>query len=227
MTAPTQFQKGSTPRPFTFDTVFDGERVISAPKPRRAFTPEELEAARAEGFAQGARSVTAQAEAQMAAALSEVAASLRSAFAYLGDVAHAHRADAARLALACGRKIADAALDAFPERPAAAALEALSRELDAQPRLLVRAAGGDVERLRAALEQAAEGVGFAGSLVVKTDPALPRAAFSFDWGDGRAAFDPAAACARVEAALETALASEALHAEPVVPAASLPPEAPR
>ena len=207
--------------------MFDGERVISAPKPRRAFTPEELEAAHAEGFAQGARSVTALAEAQMAAALSDVAASLRSAFAYLVEIAHAHRADSARLALACGRKIADAALDAFPERPAAAALEALSRELDAQPRLLVRADGGDLERLRAALEQAAEGVGYAGSVVLKADPAMPRAAFSFDWGDGRAAFDPAAASASVAQALETALASEALHAEPVVPAASSVSKGPR
>jgi flagellar assembly protein FliH len=53
--------------------------------------------------------------------------------------------------------------------------------------------------------------------VVKTDPALPRAAFTFDWGDGRAAFDPQAAAARVAAALETALAAEGLHADPHVP----------
>ena len=206
----------SAPRPFTFDTVFDGDRVISAPKPRRAFTSEEVEAARQEAFTEGQRSVAAQAEAQMAASLKEVAAALRTAFAYLTEVAHAHRTESARLALACARKIADAALDRFPERPAMAALEALSRELDAQPRLLVRAAGCDVERLRTALEQAAESAGFAGLLVVKADPALPRAGFSFDWGDGRAAFDPAAASARVEAALETALAAEGLHAEPVV-----------
>ena len=80
----------------------------------------------------------------------------------------------------------------------------------------MRAAGGDVERLRTALEQAAESAGFAGLVVVKADPALPRAAFSFDWGEGRAAFDPVAACARVDAALETALAAEGLHAEPVL-----------
>ena len=53
-------------------------------------------------------------------------------------------------------------------------------------------------------------------VVVKADPSLPPAAFSFDWGEGRAAFDPAAASARVEAALETALAAEGLHAEPIV-----------
>ena len=206
----------SAPRKFTFDTVFDGGQVIAPQKARRAFTPEELEAARADGFAQGQRSVAAQAEAQMAQALREVAEAMRAAFAHLADAVHAHRSDSARLALACGRKIADAALERFPEQPAAAALEALGRELDAQPRLLVRASGGDVERLRAALEQAAEAVGFAGLVVVKADAALPRAAFSFDWGEGRAAYDPNAAAARVEAALETALAAEGLHADPVV-----------
>ena len=206
----------SAPRKFTFDTVFDGERVISAPKPKRAFTPEELEAARADAFVQGQRSVVAQAEAQAAQALREVASAMRIAFAHLSEVAHAHRSDSARLALACARKIADAALDQFPEQPALAALEALSRELDAQPRLLVRASSANVERLAAALTSAAESVGFAGLVVVKADPTLSPAAFSFDWGEGRAAFDPAAASARVEAALETALAAEGLHAEPIV-----------
>jgi flagellar assembly protein FliH len=202
-------------RPFTFDTVFDGDRVITAPRPKKTFTPEEVEAVRAQAFAEGQRSVAAQAEAQMAHALNEAAAAMRAAFAHLTDVAHAHRSDSARLALACARKIADAALDQFPEQPALAALDALSRELDAQPRLLVRAHGGDVERLRTALEGAAEAIGYPGLVVVKADPALPRAGFTFDWGEGRAAFDPASALARVEEALETALAAEGLHAEPV------------
>ena len=217
----------STPRKFTFDTVFDGDRVIAPAKPKRAFTPEEVEAARADAFAQGQRSVTAQAEAQMARSLGEVAEAMRVAFTHLSDVAHTHRTESARLALACARKIADAALDQFPEQPALAALEALSRELDAQPRLLVRASSGDVERLASALSAAAESVGFAGLVVVKLDPALPRAGFSFDWGEGRAAFDPAAASARVEAALETALAAEGLHGEPVLLSPGLSPMEPR
>ena len=43
--------------------------------------------------------------------------------------------------------------------------------------------------------------------------ALAAAAFVLDWGDGAAAFDPAAAAARVAEALEGALAAEGLHAE--------------
>jgi flagellar assembly protein FliH len=43
---------------------------------------------------------------------------------------------------------------------------------------------------------------------------MPKAAFVFDWGDGRAAFDPVAASERVGEALAAALAAEGLHAEP-------------
>jgi flagellar assembly protein FliH len=210
-------QPASEPRRFTFDTVFDGERVIAPPKPKQSFTPDEMEAGRAAAYAEGERSALARAEADAARALADVAAAVRAATGYLADVAHAHRTDAARLALACARKIADAALDTFPEHPAAEALTVLARELDAQPRLVVRAAPADAERMGAALATVADDLGLSAQIVVKTDPALPRAAFVFDWGEGRAAFDPTAAAQRVAEALETALAAEGLHADPLAP----------
>ena len=43
------------------------------------------------------------------------------------------------------------------------------------------------------------------------------AAFALDFGDGAARFDPAAAAQRVSEALQAALASEGLHAEPLIP----------
>jgi flagellar assembly protein FliH len=208
----------SAPRPFTFDTIFDGERVIAPPKPKRHFTAEEVEAARAAGFAEGERSVVARAETDAARALGEIAAATRAGMGYLAEIAHGHRTESARLALACARKIADAALDSFPERPAAEALEVLGRELLAQPRLIVRVAPAGAERVETALRQVADNIGLTGQIVVKTDPGLARAAFVFDWGEGRAAFDPAAAAAKVGAALETALAAEGLHGDPLAPA---------
>ena len=204
------------PRRFTFDTVFDGDRVVAPLRPKRAFTPEEVEAERERAVAEGERSVTARAETEAAAALRDIATSLRAAFGHLNEAVHNHRSESARLAMACGRAIADAALDRFPEAPAAAALAALARELDAQPRLVVRVAADQAERLAAPLAGAAETAGFAGAVVVKADAALPRAAFVLDWGEGRATFDPIEAASRVEAALETALAAEGLHAEPPI-----------
>jgi flagellar assembly protein FliH len=132
----------------------------------------------------------------------------------LSTLAHDHRAGSARLAMAAARRIADAALDRFPEAPALAALDALAREVEAQPRLIVRTSPARLDRLEAALTQASDAAGFAGRLVVKADPTLPPAAFLFDWGEGRAAFDPQAAAERVAIALDEALAAEGLHAEP-------------
>jgi flagellar assembly protein FliH len=215
------------PRKFTFDTVFDGERVIVPPKPKTAFTAEEVEQARAQGFAEGQRTVLARAEADAAAALADGVRAIREAMTGLSALAHDHRAGSARLAMAAGRRIADAALDRFPEAPAVAALEALAREVEAQPRLIVRAAPARLDRLEAALAKASDAAGFAGRLVVKSDPALPAAAFVFDWGEGRATFDPTAAVGRIAAALEEALSAEGLHAEmlPTPPADATPEDA--
>ena len=212
-------------RPFTFDTVFDGANVISAPRPKRAFTPEEVEAVRAEAYAEGERSAVAEAENVAAAALQQVEAMTRQALSILTRIAHEHRTASAELALVAARKIAGAALDAFPQAPAAAALEALARDLESTPRLIVHAKASDEARLAASLQRAADGAGFAGQIVLKPS-AMPAAAFIFDWGDGRATFDPEAASARVEAALNAALAAEGLHAEPLIPLSELNPPHP-
>jgi flagellar assembly protein FliH len=128
-------------------------------------------------------------------------------------VAHEHRSGSARLALAAARKIADAALQRFPEAPVAAALDALAREVEAVPRLVARCAEGQVEAVQAALEGAAQSAGYPGQIVVRADPALRVAAFVLDWGDGSAAFDPNEAAGRVSQALDEALAAEGFHAE--------------
>ena len=204
---------------FGFDTVFDDEGgIASAPQPvKRFFTPDEVHIERAKAFAEGERSVTARAEQAAAAALADIAGSVRAALPALAKVAHEHRAAAAQLSLACGRTIAGAALEQFPDAPVVAALMALAREIEAAPRLTVRASPDLVERMQAALDKTAEACGFAGQILVKSDLALPAAAFTLEWGDGRAVFDPVEAAARVEAALNNAVAAEGLHAEPLIP----------
>ena len=202
---------------FTFDTVFDDRGGMTAPpRPKKSFTPEELEAAKAEAYAAGEQSAVAQAEREAALALSQVGQAIHSAFSTLAAVAHEHREGSAMLALACGRAIADAALDQLPQAPAQAALVALAREVEASPKLTVRVAAHLVERTQAALEQTAQAIGFPGQVVARAE-AMPAAAFLLDWGDGRAAFNPDDAAARVTKALEAAIAAEGLHAEPLLP----------
>lgn len=205
---------------FTFDTVFDvsGGVAYQAPKVKRSFTPEEVEATKVEAYAQGERSAVARAEQHAANALADISRAVQEAFSTLTAVAHEHRSGSALLALAVGRKIADAALERFPEAPASAALVALAREVEAQPRITVRVSADLVERTQAALEETAHAIGFPGQIAARADSNMPPAAFTFDWGDGRASFDPDEATRRVAEALEAAIAAEGLHAEPLLPA---------
>lgn len=207
-------------RPFQFDTVFDdGGHVIAAapPRPKRHFTPEELEAARAQAFAEGQASSVAQAEAAAARALAELAEAARHGLSALAAVAHTHKEGCAALAEACAKRIADAALDAFPEAALRAALEALVREVESAPRLVLRVRSAD-DKLRAALDDTATNLGFAGAIVVREEPTAPAAAgFALEWPDGRAVFDPEAAAARIHEALASALAAEGLHGDRLTP----------
>jgi flagellar assembly protein FliH len=205
-------------RKFTFDTVFDGDGGVAyvATRPKRAFSPDEVEQVRIQAFAEGERSAVVRAEEAAAAALAEIALATKTALGALAHVAHEHRTACAELALACARTIAGAALEQFPQAPAQAALQSLAREIESAPKLAVRASPDMVERLQAALDETAQACGFPGQIVVKGDPALPAAAFVLDWGDGRAAFDPVDAAERVAEALHTALAAEGLHAEPLI-----------
>jgi flagellar assembly protein FliH len=204
-------------RKFAFDTVFDdnGGVAYAPPRVKKTFTPEEVEAAKAQAYAEGERSAVARAEQEAAQALAEVAHAVQQAFETLAHVAHEHREGSAMLALACARKIADAALTHFPEAPVTAALEALAREVESQPRIFVRVSPELEERTQQALENVAAQIGFQGQIVARADGAMAPAAFTFDWGDGRAAFDPDGAAQRVAEALEAAIAAEGLHAEPL------------
>ncbi len=203
-------------RRFDFGTVFDDRGgSYTPPKVKKNFTLEEVEAAKAQAYQEGERSAVARAEQEAAQALGEVAHAVQQAFETLTHVAHEHREGSAMLALACGRKIADAALAHFPEAPVTAALEALAREVEAQPRIFVRVSPELEERTQQALENVAVQIGYQGQIVARADGAMAPAAFTFDWGEGRAAFDPEGAAQRVAEALEAAIAAEGLHAEPL------------
>ncbi len=206
-------------RKFGFDTVFDnaGDVAYAAARPKRLFPAEEVEAIRAQAFAEGERQGLASMAALEAQALSQIAAAVGQALPRLAGVAHEHRETSAELALACGRAIADAALEAFPAAPIRAALENLAREIEASPRLVVNVSAQLAEGLQAKLEETAQAIGYGGAIQVRPSAGIGPAAFSLDFGDGTAAFDPAAAAERVAAALYAALAAEGLHAEPLIP----------
>lgn len=206
---------------FDFGTEFDeGGRVgHAAGSTRRVMSTHQIDALTARAFSDGEQSALARAQFAQATALEQIAEAAAHALSALAEAVHEHRRGSAELSLAAARRIADAAMERFPEAPLLAALDALAREVEAAPRLTVRvsAPGAEPGPLRAALESAAAAAGFSGRLTLTLDPAARPAAFSFDWGDGRAAFDPETAAARVAEALAGALAAEGLHAEALPP----------
>ena len=210
--------------PFVFDTEFDASGVVVQPSAfrpvKRSYAPPEVEALVAQARLEARSEALAETESVQAMALSAIGQALSAAVPALTQVAQAHREQSAELALAAARVVAAAALDRFPAGPLQAAIEALGQEIDASPRMVVRTGGLD-EASRAHIERLCADAGFSGVVAFRDEPGLPVAAFQLEWADGRAAFDADDAFARMREALDSALATEAGHAETLIPDTSL------
>lgn len=205
-------------RPFVFDTEFDASGVVVQPSAfrpvKRAYAPAEVDALVAQARLEARQEALAESAHLQAMALSAIGQAVQASAGALAQIAQAHRAQSADLALACARTVAAAALDRFPHAPLQAALEALGQELDQSPRLVIRA-DGLTDAARDSIQSLCADAGFSGLIAFRDEPGLAPAAFVLEWADGRAAFDAEAAFARMAAALQTALAAEAGHAEPL------------
>ena len=205
-------------RPFSFDTEFDDAGGVTPGqvfKPtKRAYLPAEVEALVAQARLEGRETALAEVESLHAMAVVTLGQAVAAAAPSLGAVAQAHREQSAELALAAARVIAAGALERFPAAPIQAALEALGAEIDATPRLVIRARGLD-EAVQARLQAICVDAGFSGLVSFRDEPGMAAAAFQLEWADGRADFDPAEAAQRMAEALNAALAAEAGHAETI------------
>jgi flagellar assembly protein FliH len=205
-------------RPFIFDTEFDAVGGVvqnSAFRPiKRAYSPVEVDALVAQAALDAREAALAEVASIQAMALSTIAQTLSHSAPALTQIAHVHREQSVELALAAARVVAANALDRFPAGPLQAALEALGQEIDASPRLVIRA-GDLTPESRAQLERLCADAGFSGVVAFREEPGLAAAAFRLEWADGRADFDPEHAFDRMAEALKSALATEAGHAEPI------------
>ncbi|MGV8929927.1 MAG: flagellar assembly protein FlbE [Brevundimonas sp.] len=211
--------------PFAFDTEFDADGVVvnaaAAFRPiKRAYGPAEVDALVARARLEARNEALAEIDSLQAMALSAIGEALASAAPALSQVARTHRQQSAELALTAARVVAASALDRYPAAALQAALEALGQEIDASPRLVIRTGDLD-EATHARIEQLCTDAGFSGIVAFRTDPGMALAAFQLEWADGRAAFDPDEAFARMREALNSALAAEAGHAESLTPETSM------
>lgn len=204
-------------RPFFFDTEFDSDggitRAGAAFVPtKRAYLPAEVEALIAQARLEARETALAEVDSLQAMAMVTIGQAIAASASALSAVAQTHREQSAELALAAARVIATAALDRFPTGPLQEALEQLGSDIDASPRLVIRARGLD-EAVQAKVQALCVDAGFSGLVAFRDEPGMPVAAFHLEWADGRADYDPAEAATRMGEALAAALAAEAGHAE--------------
>jgi len=193
-------------RKFAFDTEFAPDGAILSDAPKR-LTPEEVAAEANAAYERGKHDAVAQAERQAAAALEALASAASAIVTRLDTESRAMREDAARVALAAARKISGAALDAFGEQRAIAAIDAAMESLRSHPRLLIKLPPEAAETLKPRIAEMCETHGYAGAVLVRAEPGLRTGAVLIDWSDGVIVSDPHEASERVHAAIEAALAA--------------------
>ncbi|MET0182003.1 MAG: hypothetical protein ABW199_03860 [Caulobacterales bacterium] len=196
-------------RKFAFDTEFaaDGRIISDNSAALRRYTADEVEAERQAAYKRGAADAQAAAERESAAALKDLSMASTALLQTLALESTAMRNEAAQLAIIAARKIADAALEAFGEERALAAIEQAMDDLRHGPRLIVRTPARIAETIKPRIEAMAAEHNYEGAIVVRADPALKSGAVSIDWSDGVLKIDPVEIAARVEGLVSAMIAS--------------------
>lgn len=195
-------------RKYAFETEFAPDGAIVREPPKR-ITAEEVQAAGNDGYERGKNDAAAQAERRTAAALEAIADATSAVLTRLDAESQAMRVEAARVAMAAARKIAGAALDAYGQERAAAAVEAAMDALRHQPRLVVRISSEAAETLKPRIEEMVATHAYAGAVLVRPQPGFAKGDVVIDWSDGVISMKPDDAAARIETLIEAALAAPA------------------
>jgi len=196
-------------RKYAFDVEFapDGTILQDNSGGVRRFDSDEVEAERQRAYESGKTDAVALAERASAAALKDLAMAAGAMLQTLDAESRAMRSEAAQLALAAARKIADAALTRFGEERALAAIEQAMDTLRHGPRLVVRVPADAAERLKPLIDEMVEAHHYAGKIIVRGEAGLSAGAVAIDWTDGVVRLDPAEIASRIDTLIAAALAS--------------------
>jgi flagellar assembly protein FliH len=203
----------AAPRKFIFDTEFasDGTVVRAGDTFRQSYSRAEMETMTAAAFEKGKNDETARANAMMAEATRRIADSLQKLVGGLRDEALALRTEAADMALACARKVADAAIAQYPEEEIVAAIEDAMNVLRDSPRLMVGVSADLQAQMQERIGQLADSFGYGAAIVVRADNGVRPGDARIVWGDGSITIDRDEALNRLEAALRRKLTDADEH----------------
>lgn len=200
---------------FTFDTVFAGESdVISEParaRKRSMLTQVEIEALRGAARAEGVKDGEVRALEAIAAGADEAAAAIREALARTADEIEGIRATAAGIAFAAARKLARAALAAFPAEEVEQCLRDAIHQAIGEPRIVLKVAPDVAGALKDRIAYIAHEEGYDGRIQLSEGPGLFNADCRIEWRGGGAE----RAEATLEAAIETLIQRRFSDAAPV------------
>lgn len=191
---------------FMFDTQFEGVDPEAFDAAARARLPRyseaELEFARAEALAQGTTMGLERARAETARAVANSLDRIDHGLKALDSADQVRRKEAARLALAIGRKLAAALLEREPlVEIEALVLECLSEVAD-EPRVVIRVDEALLEQLKGCLETVKAKSGFGGEVIVLGDDAVAGSDCRVEWADGGSERNLAAVEGEVAAVIE-------------------------
>lgn len=186
---------------FTFDTVFDdGNDVVADAargRRRRSLSETEIEALRAEARAEGMRDGEVIALEAIAAGARDAIGAIEQALAKMAQERLSLHEQASGLAFILARKLAHAALAAFPQAEVEIALREAMHQAIGEPRIVLKAAPAVADALASRIQQIAQEEAYDGRVQVSPDPSLRRADCRIEWRGGGAE--------RAESAIETAL----------------------
>ncbi|HXQ51565.1 MAG TPA: flagellar assembly protein FliH [Stellaceae bacterium] len=198
-----------SPRKYLFDVSFDEPDPPVPAGTRRApdpvFTRADLDAARAESFAQGHVAALAEAARSGEARATDALTALERDAAALIEARDAIARDAERDAVALLRTVLGKAVPALCRKEPLAEIEALvvrclGETLD-EPRLVLRVNDALFDALQPRLAAIAQANGYAGKIVLLADAALAPGDGRVEWADGGAERDTCRLMAEIDAIL--------------------------
>ena len=175
------------PVKYNFDNVFGTKGAAAqaaTPRARSTFSAAEVDAIRQEMFSQGKADTEARSAALQAQTLGAIAQSLTIALSQFDAAIVTMREESASLALAVGRKLAETALAAFPQKEVEAVIADCLHKLHNEPRLVVRVSADCADAIRAEIDALCEKHGFAGRVVVIVEATLAGADCRVEWANG-------------------------------------------
>ncbi|MES1990589.1 MAG: FliH/SctL family protein [Pseudomonadota bacterium] len=176
---------------FIFDTRFDNgsePASKSSAKAASVFSKEEIERARAEGYAsgfiEGETRARAQSDAEVAQAMEHFAANAGSLLAALQAESAVIRGEAASLALVAVRKLAPALVATRPQAEIEAVLRDCLTHLNREPHIVLRVSENLVEQLKSVVDRMAMERGLAGRIILLGQNDVAEGDCIVEWADG-------------------------------------------